>query len=188
MNIRNAFSGDNAKVKEQVNMAIAQPVTDSLFDRTHVVDGDIISGTCHLPANGEIDSNHTTRILSVDVGGSSVFMSWKRPNVASPNISTLGESQLELTLSSDVKWAPVLTRLYFFIERISAQITHRMVTSIYGPKSILTDVQRGSVTTNKNVLIKALNDAIRVVKSEWTKGGQTTTTTSTYSSSNVKRR
>ncbi|KAK3874383.1 hypothetical protein Pcinc_020678 [Petrolisthes cinctipes] len=171
MNFRNAFSGDNAKVKEQVNMAIAQAVTDCLFDRTRVVNGDIISGTYHLPASGEIDSNHMTRISSVDVGGSSVFMSWRRPNVSSPNISALGASQLELTLSRDAQWAPVLTRLYFFIERISAQITHRMVTSIYGPESILTDEQRESVTTNKNVLIKALNDAIRVVKSEWTRGG-----------------
>lgn len=168
---QNALSDDD-KMNEQVRRAIAKAVTDCLFDRSRVVDGDVMNNVYTLPPSNLIDTpvNKRGGIASLDVGRSSVFMQWRRPNVPSPNISALGVSQLELTISRDPMWAPVLTRLYFFIERISAQITHRMVSSIYGPESTITDEQKGRMVSDGNILRTVLDDAIMAVKREWIKG------------------
>lgn len=168
---QNALSDDN-KADERIRKAIADAVSDCLFDRSRVVDGYVMNNVYTLPPSNQIDApiNRREGIASIDVGRSSVFMQWRRPNVCSPNISALGVSQLELSMSRDPMWAPVLTRLYFFIERISAQITHRMVSSIYGPDSTISDEQRGSMVSDKNILLNVLNNAILDVKKEWIKG------------------
>lgn len=163
---QNTFS-DDKRANEQITKAISQAVSEVMFERNRAISIDIINNVCMLPDSQNVDRQPIRRgqeIPSMDVGACTVFMPWKRPVVPSPNIDAMGIAQLELTMSRDPKWAPVLTQLFFFMGRISSQIIHSTISNLYGPNP-------ESLETDKGMVIKAMTEAVKHVKSEWVREG-----------------
>lgn len=168
-NFRNIFSDDET-VDGQVARAISRAVSEIMFERNRVVSTDVINNIYMLPDIQNVDrlpfagGRGGGEIPSMDLGPCTVFMSWKRPVLPSPNIDALGIAQLELTMSRDPKWAPVLTQLFFFIGRIASQIIHSTISNLYGPNP-------ESLETDKDMITKAMTEAVKNVKSEWVREG-----------------
>lgn len=156
---QNAFS-DDERVNEQINQAISQAVSEIMFERNRLVNAYIMNNVYMLPESKNIDCLPVMR-EGMDVGICSIFMPWKRPVVQSPNIDAMGLTQLELTMSRDPKWAPVLTQLYFFLGRIASQIIHNTVSNLHTSESTLV------TESDRNLLIKTMREAIKNVKNDW---------------------
>ena len=167
---QNTFS-DDRKANEQIIKAISQAVSEVMFERNRAVIADIMNNVYVLPDSQNVDRQpfavgRAEEIPSMDVGTCAVFMPWKRPNVPSPNIDAMGIAQLELTLSRDPEWAPVLTQLFFFMGRIASQIIHSTISNLYGPNP-----ENREIESDKSLIIKAMTEAVKNVKSEWIRQG-----------------
>ena len=166
---QNTFS-DDGKANERIMEAISQTISNVLFERNQVVSGDVISNVYVLPDSQNVDHQSFKGgrglgiIPSMDVGACAVFMPWRRPVVPSPNIDAMGIAQLELTMSRDPKWAPVLTQLFFFMGRIASQIIHSTLYNLYSESP-----ETRQIESNRDLIIKALKEAIKNVKNEWIK-------------------
>ena len=169
---QNTFS-DDKKANEQITKAISQAVSEVMFERNRVVSADIINNVYMLPDSQNVDrqpfDGGRGETLSMDVGACTVFMPWKRPVIPSPNIDATGIAQLELTMSRDPKWAPVLTQLFFFIGRIASQIIQSTISNLYGPNA--KSLETRQVESDKGMIIKAMAEAVKNVKSEWIREG-----------------
>lgn len=165
---QNTFS-DDGRVSERIMEAVSQTVSEVMFERNQAVSADIINNVYMLPDSQSVDRQPFTgrgEIPSMDVGACTVFMPWRRPVVPSPNIDAMGIAQLELTMSRDPKWAPVLTQLFFFMGRIASQIIHTTISNLYSETS-----ETRQIESNRAMIIKALKEAVKNVKSEWVKEG-----------------
>lgn len=171
---QNSFSERQGDEEQQTWKAVSQAVSDCMFEKNFGVDGDTVNNNINLPKPAEIDQALWSReaVPSMDFGGCAVFMPYKRPVIESPNINALGISQLELSMSRDPEWAPVLTQLFFFIERVAPQITHQMMNTLNSPNSKMTEEERAAASNNRSVLFDILNESIKVVKSDWLRGGE----------------
>ena len=165
---QNTFS-DDGRVNERITDAVSQTVSEVMFERNQVVSADIINNVYMLPDSQSIDRQPFAaggEIDSMDVGTCTVFMPWRRPVVPSPNIDAMSIAQLELTMSRDPKWAPVLTQLFFFMGRIASQIIHSTISNLYSESP-----ETRQIESNRGMVIKALKEAVKNVKSEWVRGG-----------------
>lgn len=171
---QNTFS-DDRRANEQITKAISQAVSEVMFERNRVVSADTINNVYMLPDSQNVDRQHFAvgrggeEIPSMDVGACTVLMPWKRPVVPSPNIDAMGIAQLELTMSRDPKWAPVLTQLFFFMGRIASQIIHSTISILYGPNP--ESLETRQIESDKGMIIKAMTEAVKTVKSEWVREG-----------------
>lgn len=164
---QNTFS-DDRRANEQITGAISQAVSEVMFERKRIVSADIINNVYKLPDSQNVDRPLPCgrEIPSMNVGACTVFMPWKRPVTPSPNIDAMGIAQLELTMSRDPKWAPVLTQLFFFMARIASQIIHSTISNLYGP-----NLETRQIESDKSMIMKAMTEAIKSVKSEWIREG-----------------
>nr|BDT63199.1 MAG: wsv332-like protein [Hemigrapsus takanoi nimavirus]GBG35362.1 wsv332-like protein [Hemigrapsus takanoi nimavirus] len=167
---QNTFS-DDRRANEEITKAISQAVSEVMFERNRAVSADIINNVYMLPDRQDFDHQPFAgeEIPSMDVGACAVFMPWKRPVVPSPNIDAMGIAQLELTMSRDPKWAPVLTQLFFFMGRIASQIIHSTISNMYGLNT--ESLETRQIESDKGMVTRAMTEAIKNVKSEWVREG-----------------
>lgn len=107
---------------------MAQLLNSVMFTKNCVCLHTLLNVT-HLPSTN-ILRNPVDPNSKFDFRRLAVFMPWQRPTVPGSNVSALGLSQLELSLSRDKSWTANLAFVYFFLERICFEYIKSLFTLI----------------------------------------------------------